>query len=1055
MRPEVANNAVVRLSLRRPIMMIMILVSAVVLGFVSLARIPLELIPSGFSAPFLSISVSYPDATAKDVEEKITLPIEQAVATTPGLERITATSTSGSSRVSMMFKGDTAMDTAYREVRDRVARIRDELPDDVKDVEIRKQSADSVPVAIYALVWDDDVVDPYGIIEREIRRPLQRIDGVGLVNLWGDTRKLVYIDIDRALAEAHGVDMVTLVQRLRQDNFAIGQGQIHEGGTSFLLRTVMLWESPEQIGNTIIGQRPGAGGDLRLTDIATVEFRRPDTTRYDRYNGRPSLMFGVIKESQANTVDVSDRIKAAMEAAGHSPTLSQFHIEKVFVQGDTIRYSLNQVVDSGRQGGIIALLILLFFLRRLRLTMLISLAIPLSLFLSLPVMYFSGQSINIVSLIGLMICIGLVVDNSVVVAENISRFRQRGLGPIAAALQGTGEVALAITLATMTTVVVFLPAALLSKGTTQFFMVRMVTPVCVSLLMSLFVAVVLVPLAGATVLRQDRVDLSRLGSFGEVLHRADGLWKTILERAYEASMGRINRLYTRLLKVSLRRRMDVVMVALLALGSSVFPMTHVRCAAGQNFGSRNVTVHYSMPSNTTLEEADEFFRGIEAMLDERAEELHMEGNYIGFDDAAGRVQVFFPKPSPGQPSFKELATKVIEVMPERPGWTRRAQIGRSDGAKDDTVRFAIYGKDHDSVQDAREDLEQQLVQVEGVMGLHQEGADTRRRDELSLRIERDMSQRFGVPATAVANTVAWAIRGAPLSRFHTDDGEIDVLIRYAEADRGSVSDIMGYTVPSERGGQVPVGVVASRAVTEGESVLSRYNKRVSSVVALDIDDADRPETLARLSKFLAHHRLPEGLSFDADGGGMREVDEMQKDLLGAVALGTIFILLIMGFLFESFVLPLAVLPSIPLSFVGVYWFLYFTGESIDGLAGIGMVLLLGVVVNNAIVLVDFVNTSRRMGLSRHDAVVQAGALRFRPIMMTALTTIGGMLPLAFSEPTGEGIPYGPFGKTLVGGMITATILTPLVVPVMYTLLDDLRTSALDWWSRLVSIGRRK
>ncbi|MEM6994714.1 MAG: efflux RND transporter permease subunit, partial [Myxococcota bacterium] len=675
-------------------------------------------------------------------------------------------------------------------------------------------------------------------------------------------------------------------------------------------------------------------------------------------------------------------------------------------------------------------------------------------FLSLPFMYFTGQTVNLVSLIGLMICIGLVVDNSVVVAENISRYRKRGLGPYAAALQGASEVGLAITLATMTTIVVFLPASLLSSGPTQFFMVRMVTPVCVSLLMSLFVAVVLVPLVSATVLRETDLDLSRLGGLGAVLNRADVLWKAVLERAYESTVGRLNRGYTWLLKASLRRRMDVVMVALLALGSSVFPMTQVRCASGNNFGSRNVTVHYSMPSNTTLDEANAFFLELEGMLESRSDELHIQGAYSGFDDTSGRIQVFFEKPAPGQPSFKEMAEEVMKLMPERPGWEMRSQFGQSDGAKDDTVRFPIYGKDHDAVAKAREELEARLVEIEGVVGIHQEGGDTRRRDELSLRIERDMSQRFGVPATVVANTVSWAIRGAPLPRFHTDEREIDVLIRYAEADREDVDAVMDYTVPSERGAKVPVEVVASKAVTEGEASLSRFNKRVSSVVALDIADDDRPATLDRLRKFLSNHQLPEGLSFDADDS-VRAIDEMQRDLFGALGLGTIFILLIMGFLFESFVLPLSVLPSIPLSFVGVYWFLYATGENIDGLAGIGMVLLLGVVVNNAIVLVDFINTARRMGLSRVEAVVQAGTLRFRPIMMTALTTICGMLPLAFAEPTGEGIPYGPFGKTLVGGMITATILTLLVVPVMYTLLDDLGVTAQAWWTRIRQLGRRR
>lgn len=1049
MRPKLAESAFVRLALRRPVMMMMILVSGIVLGFVALARIPLELIPSGFSPPFLSINAPYPDATAKDIEEKIARPLEQAVATTPGLEEVTSTSSSGNARVVMVFEGETDMDVAYREVRDRVARVRGDLPDDLEQVIIRKESGANFPVAIYGVVWDEDIADPWSVIDKHLRRPIERIDGVGTVSFWGETKDEVHIAVDRARAEAAGVDIVQLVQTLQKANFTMASGAVTESDGKVLLRSVASFRTVDEIGQLVVTPR-----GQRLSDIAEVTFGRPKRERYDRYNGRPAVVLAVTKESQANTVDLSDAIKEAIDAATLEPELASFQIDKIFVQGDTIRFSLDQVVESGEQGGVLALFVLLFFLRRLRLTLIISLSIPLSLFISLPVMYFTGQSINLVSLIGLMICIGLVVDNSVVVAENIGRFRRRGLGPYAAAMQGTAEVALAITLATMTTIVVFLPAALLSEGPTQFFMVRMVTPVCVSLLASLFVAVVLVPLASATLLSDPRQRLRTTTGVVGVLHRADDLWKAVMERAYEATFGRLNRGYAALLRGSLRRRMDVVMVALFAMASTVIPAMHVRCEQGNDFGSRRVTVRYSMPSNTTLEEANAFFLEIEGMLERDAERLHLEGHYIGFDADRGDVQVFFDPPVPGQPSFDEMAQEVVEFLPERPGWEKTSELSQSDGAQDDTFRIAIFGADHETVEAAREELEKRIVDVEGVVGIHRGQEDMRRRDELALRVSREMSERYGVPATVLANTVAWAIRGAPLPRFHTDEREVDVWIRYREEDREDVAQLLQYRVPTIDGDAIPMQVLAERRVAEGDAVLVRYNKRVSAVVRLDLETENRGETIDRLRDFVKTYRLPEGVTFDADHV-VRRLDEMTRDLAGAMGLGTIFIFLLMGFLFESFVLPLAVLPSIPLSLVGVYWFLYATGEGIDSLAGIGMVLLLGVVVNNAIVLVDFINQQRSQGVSREEAVVQAGRLRFRPIMMTALTTIGGMLPLAFAEQTGEGIPYGPFGKTLVGGMITATILTLVVVPVSYTFLDDVRESAMDWWSRLRARGRRR
>ena len=1042
MIPGVSDNAIVRLSLRRPVAMMMVLASMMVLGAIALARMPLELIPSGFSAPFLSVSVQYPDATARDIEEKITKPLEASVSTTPGIDQIISNSTAGSAQITMIFEGEVDMDVAYRQVRDRINRVRPDLPADVKDVRIRKESGESLPVAFFAVIWDEELSDPMTLIDEHLVRPIERIDGVGLVNMWGRTDPEVRIDVDRARAESAGVNMVGLVGALGRANFTLASGRVEDSGKTLLLRSNAAFTNVHDIGEVMIRQ-----DGLRLRDVAEVTLGPPEVTRHDRYNGRPATVMFVVKESQANTVEVCERIKAAVAEAALHPDLGGVEVRKVFIQGDMIRYSLDQVVGSGIQGGYLALAVLLFFLRRVRITIVIALSIPLSLFLALPVMYFTGQSINLVSLVGLMICVGMVVDNSVVVAENIARFRRRGLGPYAAALQGAGEVALAMTLATLTTVIVFLPASLLSEGPTQFFMIRMVTPVCVSLLASLFVALVLVPLASALMLGEDK---PRTGN--SWLRRIDAAWKRVLGRIYDATMGWINEAYGRLLRVILRRRMDVVLLTLFAMASTVLPFSKVPFASGQQFGSRRITINYSMPAETTLDEANAFFLEIEGILDREGKDWRAAGQYVGFDENTGTVQVFFEPPGDDEPPFEKFAKELAERLPNKPGWKKTSQFAESDGARDDSFRVSIYGDDHDLLAETREQLTEKLLSIEGVIGLRT-GEDTRRRDELALSIDRAMSERFGVSADALANTVAYAIRGAPLPRFHTPEKELNVRIRYRAEDRTDVDEILGWTVPARQGGSVPIEVLADKHVGRGEASLQRVNKRVGTAIRLELSNDDRAATIARIQEFMKGYRLPEGLSFDADSD-RKAIDDLAQDLGGAMLLGTIFILLVMGFLFESFVLPLAVLPSIPLSFVGVWWVLYATGESIDPLAGIGIVLLLGVVVNNAIVLIDFVNAARAQGLARTEAIVQAGRLRFRPIMMTSLTTIGGLLPLALTEPTGEGIAYQAFGQALLGGMSTATVLTLVVVPVAYCYLDDLREALGRWWRRIVALGRK-
>jgi HAE1 family hydrophobic/amphiphilic exporter-1 len=1043
--PEFRDNPVVRTALRRPITMLAVLATAIVIGIVALINTPVELIPSGFSPPFMHIDVPYPNATPQDIEDKITRPLEQGVSTTPGLDTLRSRSHSAGADLTLIFEEDVDMDIAYREVRDRVARTRPDLPDDVERVRIHKESGAGIPVAFYVITWPDSLDNAQDLIERHIVRAVERIEGVALVNLWGEEDREIRIEIDRALAEAANLNIVSIADRLSRSNFQLPSGSIQEPSGKLMVRSLATYQTIEQLENTIITAQ-----GLRLKDVAEVVYARPESDRRDRYNGKRSSVLFVMKESQANTVEVCDKVKAAIDDVAESPTLQSFEIEPIFLQGDMIRFSLGQVTDAGMQGGGLAFFILLFFLRRLRLTLMIALAIPLSLFMSLPVMYFTGQSVNLVSLLGLMICIGLVVDNSVVVAENIQRYRERGVGRFAAALHGAGEVALAITLATLTTMVVFAPAALLSSGPTQFFMIRMVTPICVALLTSLFVALILIPLASAFLIRgagSRDPQRRRKGLVGRI-QAIDSLWKQWLTRAYAATLGRLNVLYGRLLRTSLRRRIDTVVVCMLVLGSIYIPMEEVGCVAQGNMGGRQVSVYYSMPAHTSLEEADEFFAEIEELLDERKEEYRLHGQHIGYDSAFGEVNMWFEPPEPGEPSFRERGKEIFEELPVRPGWHKRSRFADSDGAREMAFQISLYGDDHETVQRVQEELETMLVQQPGVIGVENRGQDSRRRDELALSIDRSLAQYLGVASGMVANTVRYAIGGSRLPRFRTEDREIDVSIRYRKADREQLDQLLKFKVPTAVGDTIPIQVLADQNVRRGQTSLRRADKRVAAAIRLDLVPEQREETVMRLRKVVRDYRLPDGMSFDADKEA-RRVRSSEEDLLGSMALSVVFIFLLMGFLFESFVLPLSVLPAIPLSFVGVYWFLYLTGSKIDPLAGIGVLLLLGVVVNNAIVLVDFINNARRHGLPRTEAIVQAGQQRFRPILMTALTTVAGMLPLAFSEQTGEGIPYGPFGKTLVGGMTTATVLTLVVVPVAYTLFDDLRGVAWTWTERLL------
>jgi HAE1 family hydrophobic/amphiphilic exporter-1 len=1043
-QPALRSNTIVRLALTRPITMLMIFASVLVLGAVAAINIPLELIPSGLSAPFLSVEVPYSNATAQDVEDKITRPLEQELATTPRVDEISATSSNSRSRVNLVFEQDADMDLAYREVRDRIARVRADLPDDVKQVQIQKHSADNIPIAFYGISWPDGIDNANDLIERHLMRRLERLPGVGMVSAWGQEDREIRIEIDRELAEAANLNIFAIAQKLGQSHFNLASGTLQEREGKYLLRSLAEYRDIDELRNVVVGPN-----DLRLDDVADVLYEYPESERYDRYNGHETMAIFVIKESQANTVEVCDAVKLEIEAAMRDPALMLFSIEPIFIQGDTIVSSLNQVVSSGLQGGILAIFVLLFFLRRLRLTVIIALSIPLSMFMALPFMHFSGQTINLISLIGLMICVGLVVDNSVVVAENIAYYRSRGITRFAAALHGASEVALPITLATLTTMVVFLPAALMSSGSMQFFMIRMVTPVCVSLLASLFVGLILIPLASAFLLDRELFQNVEPGSLRGKLMRADRWWKAKLGWVYDKTFGWLCTAYGRLLRLSLRRRMDVVLVSLLAMVSLAIPMnpeTGVKFALDQSMGGRQVEVDYLMPQDVTLDEADAFVRELEVGFAEQREGWNVAGEFVQVQPGHVSIQFFFDPPRDGDPPYRDTGKQIIDELPTPPGWSKHSNFGEADGGRATSFPVFVYGDDHSSVQDVKTELERRVTEVDGVISVMGTGRDDMQRDELALSLDPIMAERLGVSAGVVGNTIAYALRGNPLPRFHGEDREIDVWIRYQKQDREELADLMEFKVPTNAGTTIQIGTLTQTSIQKGETVLIRNNKRVAALLELELDPERREEAMANVQAFLRDYELPPGVSFDADREA-RDLGKQNRDLMLAAGLACVFIFLIMGFLFESFVLPMSVLPSIPLSFVGVWWFLYITNSSLDALASIGLLLLLGVVVNNAIVLVDFINCARAQGLSREEAIVQAGLQRFRPIFMTALTTVGGMIPLAFSEAPAEGIPYGAFGKVLVGGMTTSTILTLVVIPVSYTAFDDLRELVQRWFGR--------
>ncbi|MEM7516465.1 MAG: efflux RND transporter permease subunit, partial [Planctomycetota bacterium] len=649
-----------------------------------------ELIPRGFEAPNLQVRSFWSNAPAQEMLDQVALPLEEELATVAGVENMYTFSTTGFARIFLTFKTGTDMDVAYREVRDRIERARTRLPEDADRVEIRKADESAIPVFAFGITVDPELADSYNLIQNEIVTPINRVDGVAGISVQGLVEKEVLIELDRERTEAAGLNIFELGLELANDNFTMASGHVESGGKKLLLRSVAKYPDLDSLRNRKLDR------NVRLADVATVRFAEPEKRFRARANSKPAYFAIVLKESEANALEVSDRIAAAVDKMQSNPRLGLIGIQVFFNQGQTILESLSTLLDSGRIGAAFAAVVLFFFLRRFRLTLIVALSIPLSIFLGLTAMYFFGETLNIITLLALMISVGLLVDNSVVVAENIFRLHQAGYSRREACVRGAGEISLAIVMATLTTMVVFLPVSLV-EGAGQFFLLRLSIPITVSLLASLLVALIFVPLS---------VYLT-LGRSGQKENKAGEKARSVMKGLYERSFGRINRGYTSILAFFLRRRLDLVMAVTAVVAITIaWPAQKVESGVVQEDERGGFEVDVELPPSTTLEEAEAHFDRVEKILEAKQQEWDLQTYLIVHSRSGGEVQGWFNTPRNNEISTRELVEELVELMPERAGSEIYTGLGSDDA--DEVKNLQIYrlvGEDPRQLEELGSDLE--------------------------------------------------------------------------------------------------------------------------------------------------------------------------------------------------------------------------------------------------------------------------------------------------------------------------------------------------------------
>ncbi|NKB68549.1 MAG: MMPL family transporter [Candidatus Latescibacteria bacterium] len=1016
-----------RLSVDRPVTVIMMLVALLMVGAIAYHQIPVSLAPEGLENQRLNIWVSYPNASPFEVEKKIARHLEEAMATVSRVKKVTSNSHRGGCWASIEFRQGTDMKVAYAELRDRMDRVMPDLPDEVERIAVRHWDSEDWPIIWMGVSLDQEVTDPFFLVDTHLRPALQRIEGVGNVEIHGSEGKQVRIEVDQERTRSHGISPLEMTTRLRRENFTLSGGHVREGGKKIYVRSLGKFHSLDEIRNLIVEPVHG----IRLGDLADIDLKPPEQEWISRIGGKEMMGVEIKKASNGNIVDISRQVHLVLEEMQSHPQLAGLQFEIFFNQGEHVLESIDNLKSTALWGGLFAALVLFFFLRAVRMTLIITLAIPLSLLATVVVLYFVGWSLNIGTMMGLMLSLGLVVDNAIVIVENIYRKRQGGDDPRTASVQGASEVGLAVTMATLTTAVVFLPLMLMSdEQEFSFWMLRIGIPVIVGLVSSLFIALVFIPLAAQRLTPQ-------LRDSGE-----GGL------------VARLREQYTRFLDMLLRRRLDALIVSLVLLASMQYPMNQMQRTDQQQENRTDLWLVFDMPSGQSLEAAGRFMGSVEDTLMAYQQEYNIRTLETGFNRGFGRVHVLFkedPRTQWYQVAYDKLLTQlglrqatymnyqeVLKDVEERiippPGTSMR--VNWQGGGEDATLSINLYGEDTRVLVGLAREVERRLRGIPGLLSVY---TDMERGvTELQVRLDRDQAERFGVNSWEVSSAIGAALRGEQVGRFLTDKGrEVDIHIQLKEGDRRNIQQLQSITFETDDGREVPLESMSTLFVSRSLGQIRREDRQTMLTVTATATQGDAQGLFAEVDQAMQGFEMPRGYRWDKGARYVR-LEESDQSQRFALILSVTFVFLLMGVLFESFVLPLSVIISIPFSFLGVYWFLYLTGTPFDIMSGIGTVILIGVVVNNAIVLIDLANRLRADGMERHRALIEAGKHRFRPILMTTFTTICGLIPMAVGNSKMIGMPYAPLGRTMMGGLLASTFLTLVIVPLFYTFFDDLR-----------------
>lgn len=1003
-----------RVLVRKPVTVLMIIIIVLLFGTVSILNINQEFLPD-ISMPYLMISTSYPGASPEQVETIVTKPLEDVVSTVPNFKKVTSKSSDGTSTIQVEFAGGTNMDSTILKAREKIDMVTKTFPDAVQDPSMIEMSVDAIPVMQLVLSGGKNQEELGRIAENVYQKQLERIGGVARLDMMGNEKYEISVELIKERAEGLGVSVAQIAAVLRTEDVSQPAGNVLEGMNELSVTTTSELKSIEDVKNTVIQT---ANGAVKLSDIAVVS-KKPKTSDFRVTIGDTNAVYiNLYKQPDSSITELSAEVRAKLEEIKEQYSGVDYVV--VFDQAEYIQQSLDSILESGVLGLVLALVILFLFLRNMRLTLIIGVAMPISIIASFILMYFSDISINTMSLFGLVLGIGMLVDNSVVVLENIQRYLEMGYDSKEASIKGVSEVAMAITASTLTTIAVFSPLLFMKDNIYISMFKEVGLTITYSLTASLVVALTLVPVTAACWLKADTV-----------VRKKTSAKESFLARFYAAALSKCLG-HKKLVIFGSLGAFLLSMGSFAVIGSELFPA----------MDSATFNITYTMPDGTSVDETKREGERVAAVAEQALSGMMAPDHVVNLvgngGDNVGQLTYLFPPRDQRDYTIDELSSAVKKSFADYAG--PKIEVSAADvgsmmyGGSSNQVTIKLYGDELSVLTDLSDAVEAKLQQIDGISSTA--SSLDKKTPELKIMVDRQRAANYGLSPRTIADTLKAMLQGSTAASITVDNKDTDLTVRLSEAYTKQINDIKFLSISNSQGLMIPLSELAELKVVNSPVSISREDSMRQITVTGTLEGKTIGQVTEEVKTMIKDIPVEAGYKIEL-AGTSKNMEDSMKDLMLMVVVAILLVYMIIACQFESLLHPLIIIFSIPLSIIGVALSLLLTGTPLSLPGMVGIVTLVGVVVNNAIVLIDFVNRQREDGMDMNEAVISAARIRTRPIFITTLTTVLGLLPVALSQGVGAE-RMQPYAIVVIGGLLFSTLLTLIVIPILYVVLESRR-----------------